>query len=101
MIHFVSKREATAHLRISNSTLKRYRADGKWIEGVHWVRLNSRCVRYNLELIQDRASTRHPSLSSQFAQQSTSQEIKSRLNIHRSRNERHINIETHCLRYWQ
>lgn len=25
----------------------------EWIEGLHWVRINSRCVRYNLELIKD------------------------------------------------
>ncbi|NMF86278.1 hypothetical protein, partial [Nodosilinea sp. P-1105] len=29
------------------------RLQGDWIEGIHWVRINSRCVRYNLELIQD------------------------------------------------
>ncbi len=67
MIHFVSKREATAHLRISNSTLKRYRTNGKWIEGVHWVRLNSRCVRYNLELIQDWAHNCHDPIAHQRA----------------------------------
>ncbi|MEO0759516.1 MAG: hypothetical protein AAFY78_21885 [Cyanobacteria bacterium J06648_16] len=32
---------------------KKYRLNGEWIEGLHWVRLNSRCIRYNLELIQD------------------------------------------------
>ena len=33
--------------------LKKYRLQGDCIEGIHWVRINSRCVRYNLELIQD------------------------------------------------
>ena len=40
-------------LNLSDSTLKKYRLKGDWIEGIHWVRINSRCVRYNLELIQD------------------------------------------------
>lgn len=53
MLLFVSKRQATECLNLSGSTLKKYRLNGEWIEGIHWVRLNSRCVRYNLELIQD------------------------------------------------
>ena len=53
MLLFVSKRQATECLNLSGSTLKKYRLNGDWIEGIHWVRLNSRCVRYNLELIQD------------------------------------------------
>ena len=53
MLLFVSKRQATECLNLSGSTLKKYRLNGEWIEGLHWVRLNSRCVRYNLELIQD------------------------------------------------
>lgn len=50
---FISKKKATEALDLSGETLKRYRLQGEWIEGVHWVRINSRCVRYNLELIQD------------------------------------------------
>ena len=50
---FVSKRTASECLNLSGSTLKKYRLNGDWIEGIHWVRINSRCVRYNLELIQD------------------------------------------------
>ncbi len=53
MLLFVSKRQATECLNLSGSTLKKYRLNGEWIEGLHWVRLNSRCVRYNLALIQD------------------------------------------------
>ena len=53
MLHFVSKRQASECLNLSSSTLKKYRLNGEWIEGLHWVKLNSRCVRYNLELIQD------------------------------------------------
>ncbi|NET34863.1 MAG: hypothetical protein F6K19_23035 [Cyanothece sp. SIO1E1] len=53
MLLFVSKQKASECLNLSSSTLKKYRLEGVWIEGVHWVRINSRCVRYNLELIQD------------------------------------------------
>ena len=50
---FVNKRQASECLSLSSSTLKKYRLNGEWIEGVHWVRINSRCVRYNLELLKD------------------------------------------------
>jgi hypothetical protein len=30
-----------------------YRLNVEWIEGIQWVRINSRCVRYILEMIQD------------------------------------------------
>jgi CHAD domain-containing protein len=50
---FVNKRQASECLSLSSSTLKKYRLSGEWIEGVHWVRINSRCVRYNLELLKD------------------------------------------------
>ena len=53
MLLFVNKRKATECLNLSDSTLKRYRRSGEWIEGLHWVRLNSRCIRYNLELLKD------------------------------------------------
>jgi hypothetical protein len=58
-MQFVGKREASQRLRLSNSTMKRYRTDGRWIQGIHWVRLNSRCIRYNLELLQDWLHNRH------------------------------------------
>ncbi|MEM8501855.1 MAG: hypothetical protein AAF716_01725 [Cyanobacteria bacterium P01_D01_bin.1] len=53
MLHFASKRQASKCLNLSSSTLKKYRLNGEWIEGLHWVRINSRCVRYNLDLIRD------------------------------------------------
>ncbi|NEQ52678.1 MAG: hypothetical protein F6K11_21500 [Leptolyngbya sp. SIO3F4] len=59
MLLFVSKRKITECLNLSGSTLKNYRLNGEWIEGLHWVRLNSRCIRYNLELIQDWLHNRH------------------------------------------
>jgi CHAD domain-containing protein len=53
MLLFISKRQASECLNLSSTTLKKYRLNGEWIEGLHWVRINSRCVRYNLELIKD------------------------------------------------
>ena len=53
MILFVGKKKASECLNLSGSTLKKYRLNGEWIEDLHWVRINSRCVRYNLELIKD------------------------------------------------
>ncbi|NJN04188.1 MAG: hypothetical protein HC816_17900 [Leptolyngbyaceae cyanobacterium RM1_1_2] len=53
MLSFANKHRASEQLNLSCSTLKKYRLAGDWIEGIHWVRINSRCVRYNLELIQD------------------------------------------------
>ncbi len=50
---FVGKQQACEFLALSNDTLKKYRLQGEWIEGIHWVRINQRCVRYNLPLIQD------------------------------------------------
>ena len=59
MVQFVSKQEATQSLKLSGTTLRRYRVQGLLIEGVHWVRVNSRCIRYNLELIKDWLHNRH------------------------------------------
>lgn len=53
MVTFVGKQEISQELGLSSETLKRYRLQGKWIEGVHWIRVNCRCVLYNQELIQD------------------------------------------------
>lgn len=59
MVTFVGKQQASKSLDLSGETLKKYRLEGEWIEGIHWVRINSRCVRYNLELIQDWFHNRH------------------------------------------
>ena len=65
MIQFADKRLACARLKLSGTTLKRYRTEGVWIEGVHWVRLNSRCIRYNLEMVQDWLQNRHDPVAHQ------------------------------------
>lgn len=67
MFLFVSKRQASECFNLSSSTLKKYRLEGDWIEGIHWVRINSRCVRYNLELIRDWLHNRHDPIAHQRA----------------------------------
>ncbi|MBD2358680.1 hypothetical protein H6G41_29475 [Tolypothrix sp. FACHB-123] len=59
MFQFANKQLASQRLCLSFATLKKYRLDGTWIEGTHWVRVNSRCILYNLELIQDWLHNRH------------------------------------------
>jgi hypothetical protein len=59
MTNFVNKQGACQYLKLSEATLKRYRLQGLLIEGIHWVRLNSRCIRYNLDLLQDWMRNRH------------------------------------------
>ncbi|MBE9135623.1 hypothetical protein IQ254_00100 [Nodosilinea sp. LEGE 07088] len=67
MVQFVSKQEATQSPKLSGTTLRRYRVQGLLIEGVHWVRVNSRCIRYNLELIKDWLHNRHDPAAHQRA----------------------------------
>jgi tRNA(His) 5'-end guanylyltransferase len=67
MTHFASKQEASQYLKLSGTTLKRYRLQGLLIEGIHWVRINSRCIRYNLDLIQDWLHNRHDPIAHQRA----------------------------------
>ncbi|MDZ8055202.1 MAG: excisionase family protein [Aulosira sp. ZfuVER01] len=52
-IQFCSKRILSQTTGLSNSTFKKYRLSGVWLEGIHWQRLNSRSVLYNLPLILD------------------------------------------------
>jgi hypothetical protein len=53
-----NKHEAAQILGLSQSTLKKLRLTDQLIEGIHWVRFSSRCVRYNVELLKDWAATR-------------------------------------------
>ncbi len=59
MFHFVDKHAMAKVTGVSPHTLKRYRLQGHLIEGIHWIRINSRCIRYNQELTQDWFSNRH------------------------------------------
>lgn len=50
---FVGKQEIADLTGLSCETLKQYRLTGRLIEDIHWIKLNSRVVRYNLFLIKD------------------------------------------------
>ncbi|WP_013320680.1 helix-turn-helix transcriptional regulator [Gloeothece verrucosa] len=67
MTYFVGKQEVSQHLKLSATTLKRYRLQGLLVEGIHWVRLNSRCIRYNLDLLQDWLQNRDDPIAHQRA----------------------------------
>jgi tRNA(His) 5'-end guanylyltransferase len=53
MTQYLDKWQAAKRFRISTDTMKRYRRSGIWIENIHWVKYNSRCIRYNSDLIED------------------------------------------------
>jgi tRNA(His) 5'-end guanylyltransferase len=53
-----NKHEAAQILGLSQSTLKNLRLTAQLVEGIHWVRFSSRCVRYSVELLKDWAATR-------------------------------------------
>lgn len=53
MATLINKQAAAKLLSISPCTLNQWRRDGKLIEGIHFVRFNSRNVRYIQESIKD------------------------------------------------
>lgn len=53
-----NKHEATKILGVSQSMLKKLRLTNQLMEGIHWTRFSSRCVRYNVELLKDWAANR-------------------------------------------
>jgi hypothetical protein len=53
-----NKHEAAKIVGLSEVTLKKLRLSNQLIEGIHWVRHSSRCVRYNIELLKDWAANR-------------------------------------------
>jgi hypothetical protein len=55
---FVKPEKLVEATGLSVSTFKRYRLTGIWIEGIHWYRINSRLVLYNLPLISDWVANR-------------------------------------------
>ena len=67
MYQFVDKHQACECLSCCDATLRRYRAGQEWIEGIHWIRINSRVVRYNLELLRDWQANRHDQMAHQKA----------------------------------
>lgn len=50
---FVKKREISKLTGLSGDTLKKYRLSGILSEDIHWVRINSKLVLYNVPLILD------------------------------------------------
>jgi hypothetical protein len=50
---FVKKREISKITGISGETLKKYRLSGRLSEDIHWVRVNSKVVLYNVPLVID------------------------------------------------
>lgn len=52
-LHFCNKHTLSERTGYSPHTLKKLRQRGDWIEGIHFVRDNSRVVRYNLNLCLD------------------------------------------------
>jgi hypothetical protein len=50
---YVDKKAVKQLTGLSGETLKRYRRDGRWQEGIHWVRINERVIRYNWPLLKD------------------------------------------------
>jgi len=53
-IWFVDKWEMSHLTGLSPETLKRYRLNGFLVEGLHWVRLNQRNVRFCAPLVLDK-----------------------------------------------
>lgn len=49
---FVDKHQASRITGLSPDTLKTYRLSQKLLEGVHYVALNSRTIRYNAPLLE-------------------------------------------------
>lgn len=52
-LHFVCKQAISNLTGLSSETLKKYRRTQRWIEGIHWVKLNEKLIRYNWPLIKD------------------------------------------------
>lgn len=55
----ITKEEAARRTQLSAATLKKYRLSGDLIEGVHWVRINARSIRYRSPLVEQWAELRH------------------------------------------
>jgi hypothetical protein len=58
MSNFINKKTACLLLGVSSSTLKRYQRK-YWLEGIHFVRVNSRNTRYNEMLLRDWIENRY------------------------------------------
>lgn len=52
-MEWCDKHYAAAITGLSIFTLREWRLNGKLREGIHWVRLGNRCVRYNSHMLRD------------------------------------------------
>ena len=67
MFRFVGKKQASESLSMGSTSLRKYRVEGDWIEGIHWIKFNSRCIRYNVDLLQDWVNNRQDPAAHQLA----------------------------------
>ena len=65
---FGTKHQASALIGLSPETLKKYRlTDKTLLEGIHWVKLNARTIRYNLTLLLDWMENRNDPVAHELA----------------------------------
>jgi hypothetical protein len=50
---FVKRQEISRLTGLSGGTLKKYRLSGMLSEDVHWIRVNSKLILYNVPLVMD------------------------------------------------
>lgn len=52
-VEWCDKHCASSITGLSIFTLRDWRLNGKLVEGIHWVRIGVRCVRYNSQMLRD------------------------------------------------
>jgi hypothetical protein len=68
-VTFIRTAQAKDLTGLDVETLRRYRASGVLVEGVHWVRVNDRVVLFNKALLLDWIATRGVPKSEQAHQE--------------------------------
>jgi hypothetical protein len=56
---FCRPAEATNLTGLTRDELKSLRLSGKLQEGIHWVYINTRSIKFNVQLLNDWVATRH------------------------------------------
>ena len=56
---FVDKHELAARIGYSHHSFKRFRKNKIWLKGIHYIKLNSRTIRYNLDLCLNWLANQH------------------------------------------
>ncbi|QYO68426.1 excisionase family protein [Leptolyngbya sp. 7M] len=80
---FVKKREISKLTGLSGDTLKKYRLSGLLCEDIHWIRINSKVVLYNLPLMLDWLQNIHDPQAHQRAIEAYMTSLLSRQRSHR------------------